>query len=52
MATVVAADLGRLAQIRFGGKVYFKIATQQEALKLKRRNRAYLNQIQRIANDE
>lgn len=51
MATVVAADLGRLAQIRFGGKVYFKIATQQEALKLKRRNRAYLNQIQRIAND-
>lgn len=52
IATIAAADLGRLAQIRFGGKVRFKIATQQEALKLKQRNRAYLNQIQWIANNK
>lgn len=50
IATIAAADLGKLAQIRFGSKVFFRIATAQEAQKLRQRNRAYLNQIERIAN--
>lgn len=49
IATIAAGDLGRLAQVRFGSKVFFKIATPQEAQKLKKRNRAYLNQIAKIA---
>ncbi|ULJ62181.1 biotin-dependent carboxyltransferase family protein [Wielerella bovis] len=49
IATVVAADLGHLAQIRFGSKVFFQIATPQEAAKLKRHNEAYLHQIGVIA---
>lgn len=49
IATVAAGDLGRLAQVRFGSKVFFRIATAQDAQKLKRRNRAYLNQIEKIA---
>lgn len=52
IATVVAADLGRLAQVRFGGKVFFQIATPQEAAKLKRRNEAYLHQIEVIARSK
>ncbi|MDO4226264.1 biotin-dependent carboxyltransferase family protein [Neisseria sp.] len=49
IACVAAADLGRLAQIRFGGKIFFKMITPQEAAQLQHRNQAYLNQIKRIA---
>lgn len=49
IAAVAQADLGRLAQIRFGGKVSFQIATAEEAAKLLQRNEAYLNQIRMIA---
>ncbi|XXQ69346.1 biotin-dependent carboxyltransferase family protein [Neisseriaceae bacterium B1] len=52
IATIAAADLGRLAQLRFGSKVYFSLVTPKEAYRLKQRNRAYLNQIQRIAREQ
>ncbi|WP_338809306.1 biotin-dependent carboxyltransferase family protein [Neisseria leonii] len=49
IAAVAQADLGRLAQIRFGSKVYFQAADAAQAARLLRRNEAYLNQIRRIA---
>lgn len=48
IATIAEADLGRLAQIRFGAKVFFKITTPQEAQNLHRKNQVYLRQIQQI----
>lgn len=48
IACVAAADLGRLAQIRFGGKIYFQTASAAEAAALQRKNQIYLNQIKRI----
>ena len=50
IACIAQADLGRLAQVRFGSRIYFQIATAEEAAKLRRRNEAYLNQIRMIAN--
>ncbi|PKT89677.1 hypothetical protein CWI61_12120, partial [Neisseria meningitidis] len=47
IATVAAADLGRLSQVRFGSKVKFKIIGVKEATSLRRKNQAYLNQIRR-----
>ncbi|WP_027008893.1 biotin-dependent carboxyltransferase family protein [Conchiformibius kuhniae] len=52
IACVAQADLGRLAQIRFGGSVRFHIATAEEAAKLRRRNEAYLNQIRMIVREK
>lgn len=52
IASVAQADLGRLAQVRFGSKIFFKIVTLQEAHKLKKRNRGYLNQIKQIAQTQ
>lgn len=49
IACVAEADLGRLAQVRFGSKVYFQMITPLQAAELKRKNQHYLNQIQRIA---
>ncbi|MDO5639260.1 MAG: biotin-dependent carboxyltransferase family protein [Neisseria sp.] len=51
IAAVAAADLGRLAQIRFGGKIYFQTASVAEAAQLQRKNQIYLNQIKRIAEN-
>lgn len=51
IAAVAAADYGRLAQVRFGGKIRFQMVTPQEALALHGKNRAYLNQIKRIAEN-
>ena len=51
IATVAAADLGRLAQVRFGSKVKFKIIGLKEATALRRKNQAYLNQIRRITHE-
>ncbi|MFV2030230.1 biotin-dependent carboxyltransferase family protein [Neisseria sp. S1] len=51
IAAVAAADLGRLAQIRFGSPVYFQRITPAQAAYLQRKNQVYLNQIKKIAND-
>ncbi|MBF0803186.1 MULTISPECIES: biotin-dependent carboxyltransferase family protein [unclassified Neisseria] len=51
IACVAAADLGRLAQIRFGSKIFFRMIAPHEAAQLQRRNQAYLNQIKRIAEN-
>ncbi|HGG8242837.1 TPA: biotin-dependent carboxyltransferase family protein [Neisseria meningitidis] len=51
IATVAAADLGRLAQVRFGSKVKFKIIGLKEATALRRKNQVYLNQIRRITHE-
>ena len=50
IACVVAADLGRLAQVRFGSEIYFQICSAEEAAKLHLKNQIYLNQIKRIAD--
>ncbi len=49
IATVVSADLGRLAQVRFGGEVKFYLADMQTVEKLHKENDIYLNHIRRIA---
>lgn len=49
IACVAAADLGRLAQIRFGSQVFFRPIDALQAAELARKNQAYLNQIKRIA---
>ncbi len=49
IATVAQADLGRLAQIRFGSPVFFRPVDALQAAELARKNQAYLNQIKRIA---
>lgn len=51
IACVAAADLGHLAQTRFGSKIYFERASVAEARKLQQKNQIYLNQIRRIANN-
>ncbi|OSI08843.1 putative allophanate hydrolase subunit 2 (AHS2) [Neisseria animaloris] len=51
IATVAAADLGRLAQIRFGSKIFFQTATPEEAEALQHQNQIYLNKIKRIADE-
>ncbi|MDO5059300.1 MAG: biotin-dependent carboxyltransferase family protein [Neisseria sp.] len=51
IAAVAAADLGRLAQVRFGSKVRFKMVSPEEAAALQRKNQAYLNQIKRITEN-
>lgn len=51
IASVVAADLGRLAQIRFGSKIFFQTASMQDAANLLKQNQIYLNQIKRIAEN-
>lgn len=51
IAAVAAADYGRLAQVRFGSKIRFKMVTPQEARGLHRKNQAYLNQIKRITEN-
>ena len=50
IACVVAADLGRLAQVRFGSEIYFQMSSTEEAAKLHLKNQIYLNQIKRIAD--
>jgi allophanate hydrolase subunit 2 len=50
IACVVAADLGRLAQVRFGSEIYFQMSSAEEAAKLHLKNQIYLNQIKRIAD--
>ncbi len=50
IACVAAADLGRLAQIRFGSKIYFQAASAAQAAALMQQNQIYLNQIKRIAD--
>ena len=49
IACVIAADLGRLAQTRFGARVRFVSADRRDALAALRKNETYLNQIRRIA---
>ncbi|WP_342345085.1 biotin-dependent carboxyltransferase family protein [Uruburuella testudinis] len=49
IACVAAADLGKLAQVRFGGKIYFQTASTGKAARLLHQNQIYLNQIKRIA---
>lgn len=49
IATVASGDLGRLAQIRFGSKVFFRLITPAEASQLIQRNQSYLNQVRDIA---
>lgn len=49
IATVVSADLGRLAQVRFGGEIKFYLADMQTVEKLHKENDIYLNHIRRIA---
>lgn len=49
IATIAMSDLGRLAQIRFGTKVFFKMVTPLEAKKLLQKNQAYLHQVKQIA---
>ncbi|STZ75371.1 biotin-dependent carboxyltransferase family protein [Bergeriella denitrificans] len=51
IACVAAADLGRLAQVRFGGKIRFKQIDGAKAAKLLRQNEVYLNQVRKIANE-
>lgn len=51
IACVAAADLGHLAQIRFGSSVRFCWSDAAEAARLRRKNQAYLNQIKRICDE-
>ena len=51
IACVAAADLGHLAQTRFGSTVYFETVSVAEAWRLQQRNQIYLNQIRRIVED-
>lgn len=51
IACVAAADLGHLAQLRFGGSIRFRMTDAAGAAKLMRQNQAYLNQIKRIADE-
>ncbi|WP_107727100.1 5-oxoprolinase subunit C family protein [Neisseria weaveri] len=48
IASIAAADLGRLAQNRFGSKIHFRMVSHHEAAQLQQKNRIYLNQIKRI----
>ncbi|HBO37864.1 MAG TPA: hypothetical protein DD638_04290 [Pasteurellaceae bacterium] len=50
IACIVAADLGRLSQIRLGSRVQFRLITMEQAQLLYKQNLTYLNQIQRIAH--
>lgn len=49
IATIAQADLGRLAQIRFGTQVYFQSIDFEQAAKLRKRDEAYLYQVRKIA---
>ncbi|WP_165009090.1 biotin-dependent carboxyltransferase family protein [Neisseria yangbaofengii] len=51
IACVAAADLGKLAQTRFGSAVRFRMTDTAHALRLQRKNQAYLNHIKRIAGE-
>lgn len=51
IASVIQADLGRLAQVRFGSSVQFVAANLETAVKLQQKNETYLNQIRKIAHD-
>ncbi|MDH2997611.1 hypothetical protein A1D22_07755 [Pasteurellaceae bacterium LFhippo2] len=50
IATVIQADLGRLAQIRLGSQIKFECVTPEQAVKLQQKNTVYLNQIRRIVD--
>lgn len=49
IAAVVAADLGRLAQIRFGSKLHFHNVSPKEAQALFKRDTQYLHQVKMAA---
>lgn len=51
IACVATADLGRLAQLRFGGKTAFCMVDAAGAEKLRRKNQAYLHQVKRIYDE-
>lgn len=48
IAQIIQADLGKLAQTRFGQSIFIRMATPQQAAWLQQKNEAYLNQIKRI----
>ncbi|OOH92361.1 hypothetical protein BMT54_00200 [Pasteurellaceae bacterium 15-036681] len=50
IASVIQADLGKLAQVRLGSQIKFECVTPEQAVKLQQKNTAYLNQIRRIVD--
>lgn len=50
IASVIDADLGRLAQIRLGSNVQFEMVSLAQAAKYRRQNEVYLNHIRRIVD--
>lgn len=50
IACIAQADLGRLAQVRLGAQVQFRLITIEQAQRLHRQNMFYLTQIRRIAD--
>lgn len=50
IATIIQADLGKLAQVRLGSQVRFVCVSPEEALRLQYKNTIYLNQIRRIVD--
>lgn len=51
IASVIAADIGHLAQTRLGATVYFETVSLSEARRLQQKNQIYLNRIRRIVED-
>ncbi|MDO4997495.1 MAG: biotin-dependent carboxyltransferase family protein [Neisseria sp.] len=51
IAAIAHADLGRLAQLRFGSKVRFQMVTPEQAAKLQQKDEVYLNQIRKIVQN-
>ena len=50
IASIAQADLGRLAQVRFGGKIRFQMIDEPTAHHLLKKDEIYLHQIRKIAH--
>lgn len=51
IASIIEADLGRLAQVRLGSSIYIEAVSLEKAEELRKKNEVYLNQIRRIVNE-
>ncbi|MDG6895238.1 biotin-dependent carboxyltransferase family protein [Volucribacter amazonae] len=51
IATVIRADLGRLAQNPFGQDIYFRQVSVEQALAQQQKNQQYLDYVRRMANE-
>ena len=52
IANVIDADLGALAQVRLGSTIQFEAVSLEQAVKLRRKNEIYLDQIRRIVDEK